>query len=61
MFCSHSVITKLHKLKNENSPLATLVAKQLFANAMVSAGLIDDARPVVANMNELLTLALEKL
>ena len=51
---------KLHKLKNENSPIATLLAKQLFANAMVSAGLLDDARPVVANMNELLTLALEK-
>lgn len=50
----------MHKLKDENSELATLLAKQLFANAMVSAGLVDDARPVVANMNELLTLALEK-
>lgn len=50
----------MHKLKNENSELSSLLAKQLFANAMISAGLLDDARPVVANMNELLTLALEK-
>lgn len=51
---------KLHKLKDENSPLASLLAKQLFANAMISAGLLEDARPVVATMNEVLTLALEK-
>jgi len=57
----HPIIMKLHKLKDENSPLAALLAQQLFANAMVSAGLVDDARAVVANMNELLTLALEKL
>ncbi|XP_057375330.1 heat shock protein 75 kDa, mitochondrial-like [Daphnia carinata] len=56
----HPIITKMHKLKDENPGLATLLANQLFANAMVSAGLLDDARPVVANMNELLTLALEK-
>ena len=45
---------------DENSPLATPLAKQLFSNAMVSAGLVDDARTVVASLNELLTLALEK-
>ena len=56
----HPIITKMHKLKDENSELASLLAKQLFANAMVCAGLLDDARPVVANMNELLALALEK-
>lgn len=58
--CRHPIITKMHKLKDENSELASLLAKQLFANAMISAGLVDDARPIVANMNELLTLALEK-
>jgi len=56
----HPIIMKMHKLKDENSPLASLLAQQLFSNAMVSAGLVDDARAVVANMNELLTLALEK-
>lgn len=33
---------------------------QLFSNAMVAAGLVDDPRTVVTNMNYLLTLALEK-
>ena len=56
----HPIITKMHKLKDENPALASLLANQLFANAMVSAGLVDDARPVVANMNELLTMALDK-
>ena len=51
---------KLHKLMDENSPLATPLAKQLFSNAMMSAGLVDDARTVVASLNELLTLAPEK-
>lgn len=56
----HPIIVKLNKLKDENSPLASLLAKQLFANAMISAGLLEDARPVVATMNEVLTMALEK-
>jgi hypothetical protein len=33
---------------------------QLFSNAMVAAGLVEDPRTVVTNMNDLLTLALEK-
>jgi TNF receptor-associated protein 1 len=33
---------------------------QLFANAMLSAGLVDDPRTLLTSMNELLTLALEK-
>ena len=60
IFSSHPITMKLHKLMDENSPLATPLAKQLFSNAMVSAGLVDDARTVVASLNELLTLALEK-
>lgn len=33
---------------------------QLFTNSMVEAGLIDNPRVLLASMNELLTLALEK-
>jgi hypothetical protein len=33
---------------------------QLFSNAMVAAGLVEDPRTVVTHMNDLLTLALEK-
>ena len=57
---NHPIILKLHKLMEENSQLATMIARQLFSNAMVSAGLVDDARSVVQSMNEILAIALEK-
>lgn len=34
--------------------------QQLFSNAMVLAGLVEDPRTVLTTMNELLELALEK-
>lgn len=33
---------------------------QLFSNAMVGAGLVEDPRTLLSGMNELLELALEK-
>lgn len=56
----HPIIKKLSTLTTTNVKLAELVTKQLFANAMLSAGLVDDPRTLLASMNELLTLALEK-
>lgn len=56
----HPIIKKLALLRESNPKLAELVTKQLFANAMVSAGLMEDPRTLVTSMNELLTLALEK-
>ncbi|CAG0888882.1 unnamed protein product [Cyprideis torosa] len=56
----HPVIVKLNGLRESNPRLATLVADQLFSNAMVAAGLVDDPRTALGSMNELLTLALEK-
>jgi len=57
---AHPVVKKLSDLKSSNPPLATLVVEQLFANSMVSAGLVDDPRTMLKSMNELLSLALEK-
>ncbi|KAK5650863.1 hypothetical protein RI129_001892 [Pyrocoelia pectoralis] len=57
---SHPVIKKLNKLTKSDSQLATLLTKQLFANAMVGAGLVDDPRTLLTSMNDLLTRALEK-
>ncbi|XP_018017641.1 heat shock protein 75 kDa, mitochondrial [Hyalella azteca] len=57
---SHPVIVKLNKLRTSNPDLAALVAKQLFSNALVIAGLVDDPRTVVTNMNALLEKALDK-
>ncbi|XP_059483061.1 heat shock protein 75 kDa, mitochondrial isoform X2 [Neocloeon triangulifer] len=56
----HPIIKKLNTLTDSNPKLAELVTQQLFSNAMVSAGLVEDPRTVVTNMNDLLNLALEK-
>ncbi|XP_050722612.1 heat shock protein 75 kDa, mitochondrial-like [Eriocheir sinensis] len=57
---SHPIIVKLNGLRSSNPRLAELTAKQLFSNAMVVAGLVEDPRTVLTTMNELLELALEK-
>ncbi|XP_030375156.1 heat shock protein 75 kDa, mitochondrial [Scaptodrosophila lebanonensis] len=56
----HTIIKKLHSLRESNPELAELICKQLFANAMVGAGLAEDPRMLLTNMNNLLTKALEK-
>ena len=57
---AHPIIKKLSELKSSNPKLANLVSEQLFANAMVSAGLVEDPRTILKSMNELLEAALEK-
>jgi len=57
---SHPLIKKLNSLRTSNPQLAILVAEQLFANSMVSAGLVEDPRTMLKTMNELLETALEK-
>merc|ERR1719431_2175468 len=37
---AHPIVKKLNSLRETNAPLAILVTEQLFANAMVSAGLV---------------------
>ncbi|XP_068146614.1 heat shock protein 75 kDa, mitochondrial [Drosophila tropicalis] len=56
----HPIIKKLNSLRVSDPELAQLITKQLFANAMVGAGLAEDPRMLLTNMNNLLTKALEK-
>ncbi|KAH8280416.1 hypothetical protein KR018_006686 [Drosophila ironensis] len=56
----HPIIKKLNKLRESDKELAQLITKQLFANAMVGAGLAEDPRMLLTNMNTLLTRTLEK-
>ncbi|EDV98046.1 heat shock protein 75 kDa, mitochondrial [Drosophila grimshawi] len=56
----HPIIKKLHSLRTSEPELALLITKQLFANAMVGAGLAEDPRMLLTNMNTLLSKALEK-
>lgn len=57
---NHKIVRKLFELRNSNIKLANLVTEQLFANAMVSAGLVEDPRTILTSINELLAEALEK-
>ncbi|XP_027850854.1 heat shock protein 75 kDa, mitochondrial [Aphis gossypii] len=56
----HAVIKKLHTLKDSNPELAKLIVEQLYSNSMVTAGLINDSRKLVSNMNHILELVVEK-
>ncbi|KAF0032695.1 hypothetical protein F2P81_014985 [Scophthalmus maximus] len=56
----HDLIKKLQALKDTNSDLAGLLLEQIYDNAMITAGLNDDPRPMIARLNDLLTKALEK-
>uniref|UniRef100_A0A1B0D5R4 Heat shock protein 75 kDa, mitochondrial n=1 Tax=Phlebotomus papatasi TaxID=29031 RepID=A0A1B0D5R4_PHLPP len=56
----HEIVKKLHKLKDSDPELAALLIEQLFANAMVGAGLAEDPRLLLVRMNDLLARALEK-
>ncbi|TMS15167.1 Heat shock protein 75 kDa, mitochondrial [Larimichthys crocea] len=56
----HDLIKKLHELKQSNNELAGLLLEQIYDNAMITAGLNDDPRPMISRLNDLLTKALEK-
>jgi molecular chaperone HtpG len=50
----HAVIRRLHETRTANPDRAKLVAAQLLDNALISAGLLDDATAMVARLNKLL-------
>jgi TNF receptor-associated protein 1 len=50
----HPVVVGLDRLRQSDGPLAGQVAAQLLDNARMAAGLLDDPRPMLKRMNELL-------
>ncbi|MGH7959595.1 MAG: heat shock protein Hsp90 family protein, partial [Opitutaceae bacterium] len=50
----HNVIKRLSEMQGGNPDRAKLVAEQLLDNALISAGLLDDATTMVARLNKLL-------
>ncbi len=50
----HGLITRLHHMRQGDATLAGKVAEQIYDNARVSAGLLDDPRVMLKRMNELL-------
>merc|ERR1712168_1594454 len=56
---AHPLIKKLSELKTSNPKLAIALTDQLFANAMVSAGLVEDPRSMLSNVNNLIEMLLD--
>ena len=54
----HSLVRKLAQAVDSNPELASLVARQLLDNALIAAGLLDDARDTVSRMNTLMEKAM---
>jgi HSP90 family molecular chaperone len=54
----HPLIRKLAEASVANPELAGLVARQLLDNALISAGLLDDARDTISRMNKLMEKAM---
>ncbi|XP_014210527.1 heat shock protein 75 kDa, mitochondrial [Copidosoma floridanum] len=57
---NHPLIKNLKKLTETDKPIADRLTEQLFMNAMVSAGLVDDSKGLLISMNQLLTMILDK-
>lgn len=55
----HPLIRKLAAASSAQPDLARLVAHQLFDNALIAAGLLDDARDTVRRMNTLMEKAMD--
>jgi len=51
---NHAMMASLEKMRHTDAALASKVAEQIFDNARVSAGLLEDPREMLARMNELL-------
>jgi molecular chaperone HtpG len=53
----HSLIHKLDDLRDTDPAFAKLIAEQIFANALLSAGLLDNPRDMTARIYEILETA----
>ena len=50
----HAMIVRLEKIRHTDAALAAQVAEQVFDNALVSAGLLEDPRAMLTRLNALL-------
>jgi TNF receptor-associated protein 1 len=57
---AHPLIVRLEDIRQSNESLATKVAEQLYDNARIAAGLLEDPRTMLKRLNEILEQALAK-
>jgi len=51
---THPIIRNLASARASRPELATLVAQQVFSNALITAGLLDDPRQMLTNLNAIM-------
>ena len=54
------MIAQLEKMRHQDAALAAQVAEQVFDNARVAAGMLEDPRAMLARLNSLLEKLLNK-
>ncbi|KAL7689668.1 putative Heat shock protein Hsp90 family [Plasmopara halstedii] len=57
---NHSIIVDLNALRDVDDALAKKVARQIYVNATVAAGLVEDGRSILSGLNDILAELLEK-
>jgi len=57
---SHELVVLLDQIRYSNPDLAVAITKQIYDNALVAAGLLDDPRSMLPRINELMTSLLKR-
>lgn len=52
----HHIVTTLHTIKDSNETVARIAVEQLFDNAGIAAGTLDDPRTLLARLNKVLEM-----
>jgi len=53
---SHHIVTTLNTIKESNEPVARMAVEQLFDNACIAAGTLDDPRILLGRLNKVLEM-----
>lgn len=56
----HGLIKSLYSLQQKDAELAKMICEQLLDNCLLNAGLVEDPRLVLSNLNKLLERAFSK-
>jgi HSP90 family molecular chaperone len=51
---NHDIMVHLNTVRKNNIGLASDVIRQVFDNALIQAGIIEDATPMISRMNRIL-------
>merc|ERR1712066_206546 len=52
----HHIVTTLHTIKDSNDAVARIAVEQLFDNACIAAGTLDDPRTVLSRLGKVLEM-----